>query len=514
MAHNSSFDNKVLSNKLKEYFKNNIKLCLKTVNKLFIVTKSDLFYDIDIYDENIPSFILNEDKSIIEGMIVEELSHKKIIDITHGESHYLAINKECEIFCWGNNYFGQLGNGKKDKDEDALNRPELNELLTNLVIKDIKCGSNHSIALTKNGEIYGWGWNQWGQCGYGHIHIHEFNLIPIKVSALVGVKISVISCGSEHSMALSVKGIVYSWGNNNWKQLGCPNGYRIDPYYTSENPYFTSENIIYRITDVFTKKISCGPVHSLLLSNDGVIYSFGMNEYGQLGNGEINSLKTPNRLNHSKKFIDIVSHFKENISIALSFDNIYYIWGKFGSERILEPKETEFRSYNEIFAHYFDYSFNKSEELIQFKNLSFRDGYYEKSFIEISKLGEGSFGTVFEVEKKGDAEIHAIKKIRFKNEFKKSIFREYKIYSVVNKLLERYVVQHYDSWFENSINDKSIILNMEMEFCDKTLEEIIDEIESNYYTKINGRLTSIGYYLASQLFTEILECVQYLHKII
>jgi alpha-tubulin suppressor-like RCC1 family protein len=47
-----------------------------------------------------------------------------------------------------------------------------------LIIKDIKCGSNHSIALTKSGEINGWGWNWWRQCGDGHIH--EFNLIPIK----------------------------------------------------------------------------------------------------------------------------------------------------------------------------------------------------------------------------------------------------------------------------------------------------------------------------------------------
>jgi alpha-tubulin suppressor-like RCC1 family protein len=47
------------------------------------------------------------------------------------------------------------------------------------------------------------------------------------------------------------------------------------------------------MTDVFVKKISCSPIHSLLLSNDGIIYSFGMNEYGQLENREINSSKNP-----------------------------------------------------------------------------------------------------------------------------------------------------------------------------------------------------------------------------
>jgi serine/threonine protein kinase len=51
-----------------------------------------------------------------------------------------------------------------------------------------------------------------------------------------------------------------------------------------------------------------------------------------------------------------------------------------------------------------------------------------------------------------------------------------------------------------------------MELCDKTLEELINEIKVNKFMKINETLTPIGYYIASQLFIEILECVQYLHE--
>ncbi len=51
-----------------------------------------------------------------------------------------------------------------------------------------------------------------------------------------------------------------------------------------------------------------------------------------------------------------------------------------------------------------------------------------------------------------------------------------------------------------------------MDVCDKTLEDIIDEIHSDSYLKVDEILTPIGYYIASKLFTEILECVQYSHE--
>ncbi len=63
--------------------------------------------------------------------------------------------------------------------------------------------------------------------------------------------------------------------------------------------------------------LTCGAVHSLLLSKDGFIYWFGNGMSGR------NQFK-PEKLNHEKRFIDIASHWNEGISIALSFDNVYY----------------------------------------------------------------------------------------------------------------------------------------------------------------------------------------------
>jgi serine/threonine protein kinase len=51
-----------------------------------------------------------------------------------------------------------------------------------------------------------------------------------------------------------------------------------------------------------------------------------------------------------------------------------------------------------------------------------------------------------------------------------------------------------------------------MELCDKTLDDIINEMESDSLINVNDTLTPVGYYIASQLFIEILEGVQHLHK--
>jgi alpha-tubulin suppressor-like RCC1 family protein len=145
MNENSSTDNKVLSNKLKDYFNDNIKLSLKTENKLFIVTKNDIFYEIDIYDENVHLFISNNDNSLIERTIVEELCHKEINDLSFGYYHYIARTASNKVYSWGNNYQGQFGNSTEDNDLKAYNKPELNALLSGL-----KIGSDLSVRLPCN----------------------------------------------------------------------------------------------------------------------------------------------------------------------------------------------------------------------------------------------------------------------------------------------------------------------------------------------------------------------------
>jgi hypothetical protein len=61
------------------------------------------------------------------------------------------------------------------------------------------------------------------------------------------------------------------------------------------------------------------------------------------------------------KFIDIASHFRYNISVALSVKNVYYVSGKCGEQKIEESKETELKSFDDIFIHYFEITHKVSQ---------------------------------------------------------------------------------------------------------------------------------------------------------
>ncbi len=369
--------------------------------------------------------------------------------------------------------------------------------MSGLNITVIKCGAYHSLALTQSGEVYAWGNSYWGQIGCGD---NFDKSMPTKLKALNDIKIKMISCGYNHSMALTKDGSVYSWGSNGYSQLGIAN--------TKDSN--TPKQI--QMKDIIIDKITSGVYHSLLLTNNGVIYAFGSNFFGQIGNGMKGYIETPMKLNHEKKFIDIASHWKSNISIAQSLDNKYYIWGDCKEQKILIPTETKLKSFNEILVHYSGCCLEMSEKFIEFNDLFFNNGYYEREFDEIEKIGKGSYGTVFKVNFKGETNKWAIKKLSLKKEFKTDILREMSRFSVVQRLASQYVVEHNFSWLENNRTDGMITLYIAMYLCDKTLQQLMNEFDSDSNIKDKENLTQIGYYIASQLFIEILECVQYLHK--
>jgi serine/threonine protein kinase len=105
-------------------------------------------------------------------------------------------------------------------------------------------------------------------------------------------------------------------------------------------------------------------------------------------------------------------------------------------------------------------------------------------------------------------------------EINKKLLNELLISTTIEKLDEKLIVKYFDVWFENKYNiinekkiyEKNLSFYIQMEFCDKTLREIIEEIIHDPNLCTNQTLTQIGYYIASELFIELLECVQYLHK--
>jgi alpha-tubulin suppressor-like RCC1 family protein len=334
-------------NKLNDEFKQRVKILYVFENyknlvpkgyNVLIVTKDDKTY---AFGENFYSQLgFGHNEVVNEIQIVEKLCDQQIIDFANSRLYCIARNSSGKVYCWGRNEWGELGIGLED---EIYQKPILNQYLNNECVIYISCGDRHSLALTNCGEVYAWGSNYWGQIGNG---CNNKQLIPIKVKGFNNERVVMISCGGWHSMALTECGHVYSWGSNECGQLGIGN-----TEYSNE-PKFVAV-IDENKCNVCIEKISCGSGPSLFLSIDGNIYVFGHNEYGELGNQkEENELK-PQRIKIETKFIDISSHWRKDISTALSQNGIHYIWGECGEEIIRTPKPTNFKSFVEIYAEYF-----------------------------------------------------------------------------------------------------------------------------------------------------------------
>jgi len=125
----------------------------------------------------------------------------------------------------------------------------------------------------------------WGYNGYGQLGnggTYTTSNVPVQASGLTG-GITAIMGGHHHSLALKNDGTVWAWGYNYYGQLG--------------NGTNTNSNVPVRVSGLAgITKIAGGGLHSLALKNDGTVWAWGYNYYGQLGNGIYSASNVPVRV--------------------------------------------------------------------------------------------------------------------------------------------------------------------------------------------------------------------------
>lgn len=198
-------------------------------------------------------------------------SLSNISAITCGGDHSLAIrSSDGTIWTWGNNYYGQLGNGSNTNST----APALVNGLSS--VSKVSGGYIHSLALVSDGTVWTWGNNRYGQLGDGSTI--EERRTPVQVIDIDNI--TNISTKGWHSLALDSEGKVFSWGNNSNGQLG-------DGTYSERNIPVNVEGL----EDIVD--IGSGWQHSLALKSDGTIWTWGDNRFGQLGDGTYKDRKIP-----------------------------------------------------------------------------------------------------------------------------------------------------------------------------------------------------------------------------
>ncbi|MEQ2252130.1 RCC1 and BTB domain-containing protein 2, partial [Ilyodon furcidens] len=153
---------------------------------------------------------LGDLQSTIEPRRIDVLCGKKIVSLSYGTGpHVVIATADGEVFAWGHNGYSQLGNGTTNH---GLTPALVSTNLISKRVTEVACGSHHTIALTSDGEVYAWGYNNSGQVGSGSTANQP---TPRRVSSCLQNKVVVnIACGQLCSMAVLDNGEIYGWGYN------------------------------------------------------------------------------------------------------------------------------------------------------------------------------------------------------------------------------------------------------------------------------------------------------------
>jgi len=185
--------------------------------------------------------------------------------VAGGRYHSIALKSDGTVWAWGDNGYGQIGDGTQVQRLSAVAVSGLSGVIA------ISSRYNHTVALKADGTVWTWGQNSRGQLGDGTT---TQRLAPVQVQGLSDV--TSIAAGAEHTLALKRDGTVWAWGNNSSGQLG--DGTGTDRYTPVQ---------VGNLTGV--SGIAAGYWFSVAVKTDGTaagtVWAWGDGQSGQLGNG-------------------------------------------------------------------------------------------------------------------------------------------------------------------------------------------------------------------------------------
>ncbi|GMH27240.1 hypothetical protein Nepgr_029083 [Nepenthes gracilis] len=211
-----------------------------------------------------------------------------ICQVSCGAVHVVALSEDGLLQAWGYNEYGQLGRGitcEGLQGPRVLNAyaKHLDEAPELVKIAQVSCGEYHTAAISEDGEAYTWGLGSMGQLGHCSLQSGDKELLPRRVVALDGISLTKVACGGVHTCAVSDKGALYAWGGGQVGQLG------LGPQTSSASFIFhDSEQMLRNIPALVipsgVRLIACGHSHTLISTMDCRIHGWGYNSYGQAAN--------------------------------------------------------------------------------------------------------------------------------------------------------------------------------------------------------------------------------------
>jgi alpha-tubulin suppressor-like RCC1 family protein len=226
----------------------------------------------------------------------------------NSDTHSLAVKRDGTLWAWGGNYFGQVGDGT------TTFKTQPTQVGTDTVWASVAAGGYHSLAIQKNGTLWAWGFNGYFQLGDGTT---TYKTQPTQVGT--DTVWESIAAGESHTLAIKSTGTLWAWGLNGSGQLG--NG---------TTTYKTRPSQVG--TDTTWASVAAGGLHTLAVKDNGTLCAWGYNAYGQLGDGTLADKLTPSQVGTDTVWVSIAAG--ESHTLATKSDGTLWAWGLNGSGQL------------------------------------------------------------------------------------------------------------------------------------------------------------------------------------
>ena len=215
------------------------------------------------------------------------LSGKTVTAIATSGYHTLAVTSDGKIYGWGVNFRGELGDGTQTTRTSPV-AVDMSGALSGKSVVAVAASFELSAALTSDGLVFTWGDNLNGELGAGTSFTSSFSAVPVAVDTsgvLSGKTVTSIAAGTLFVAALTTTGEVFTWGNNGCGQLGDGAMFtdRSSPVAVDTSGVLSGKTVV---------QISASD-HCLAVTSDGGAYGWGKNGEGQLGNLSTADKDTP-----------------------------------------------------------------------------------------------------------------------------------------------------------------------------------------------------------------------------
>ncbi|WP_223654297.1 RCC1-like domain-containing protein [Hymenobacter psoromatis] len=213
--------------------------------------------------------------------------------VSTGDFHTLAVQRDGSLWSWGQNSWGEAGDGT------TTPRRLPTQVGTATTWQLVAAGSSHSLALRRDGTLWAWGFNNRGQLGDGTT---DSRVTPQQVGAAT-TWTSVVA-GNSHNAALRQDGTLWVWGANEKGQLGL--GLGVDQQSLTPQPVGTAR----------WRSVAVGVFHTLAVRADSTLWAWGDNTYGQLGDGTAGGQRaTPVQVGQRHDWVSVGAGGRHSLAI-------------------------------------------------------------------------------------------------------------------------------------------------------------------------------------------------------